>query len=418
MQPNLTRSMTQRTPTEQRSAATDSAFDTLSASIDRSRKRHLSVGLLRGDLVQDRLLVQESSASPLLKKSKPSPTRPVTPPAENMAMTMAEFREYMDKNTNKNISSIEKRMDSVDGKLTTLSDNVSRIDRSVAENTTKLDEHEAIIKANQRSIANLKSELENGRSAFPPLAAPSQGSLLADARATDASVPTVSDRRAFALARRSVRLWPVPGRTSQELWDAAGIFLGTRLGMEGKLDKSMIDSISRPPSPSGPGVTDEALVAFSDAAARDLVIGAASKLSTFIDAQGKATAGMRIEVPPFLEADFKLLFKYGRTLRFRHGPGTRRHVKFDDLHFSLFLNAKLPGDEHWSRVPLEVARRGLRSREAATNGELEMRFDINGPQVGAGRPRATSLGDPPGRSAPPAATGSIWTRRAGSVSSS
>ena len=42
----------------------------LERSIERSRKRHLSEGLLRGDQALDRLRLQESSASPLLKKTR------------------------------------------------------------------------------------------------------------------------------------------------------------------------------------------------------------------------------------------------------------------------------------------------------------------------------------------------------------
>ena len=50
--------------------AGEANFRELSDSIDRSRKRHLEPGLLRGDQALDRLRTQEASASPVLKKPK------------------------------------------------------------------------------------------------------------------------------------------------------------------------------------------------------------------------------------------------------------------------------------------------------------------------------------------------------------
>ena len=400
----------------------DQEFALLSRSIDRSRKRHLSEGLLRGDLVLDRLAVQESSASPLLKKSRPSPSTTPTKPGTDgkMAMTMADFREYMDSHTNKNITAIDKRIDSVDGKLGNLTTSVALLDGKVEANTAKLEAHDAIIKANQTTIDQIRREYTAAKgSHFPPLA-PSRLALPVLPEAghdNGARVCSPAELTAFSLARRSIRLWPVKGTGRDELWRNAGIFLGTNLEMEGKIDEKEISSISRAVLASGPGVTDEVVVVFATPAARDLVMGSASKLAGFIDGQGRATAGMRIEVPKHLEADFRCLFRFGQTLRARHGPGTRRHVKFDDTLKSLFLNIKLPTDERWSRVPIEIARRSMKQREATNYEELERRLDVNGTPLMPPRARSTSLGDPPGRAPTPA--GSAWTsRRSGSVSSS
>ena len=203
------------------------------------------------------------------------------------------------------------------------------------------------------------------------------------------------------------------GNTPEEIFNAAGIFLGTNLGLEGVIDKSVIDDISRAAEPSGPGARDEVLVRFRDSASRDRVMGCAAKLAPFIDAEGKPTAGLRIEVPLHLRPTFKLLFRYGQTLRTRHGPGTRRHVKFDDHLRSLYLNVKLPGDENWSRVSAEVARRGLATKDVASNAALERRLDIGGPPCN--RVRAASVAEPPvaGNQR------SAWsTRRTASLSSS
>ena len=57
----------------------DQGFEDLVNSIDRSRKRHLDEGLLRGDQALDRLRAQEASASPALKKTRASPHTPQEP---------------------------------------------------------------------------------------------------------------------------------------------------------------------------------------------------------------------------------------------------------------------------------------------------------------------------------------------------
>lgn len=187
------------------------------------------------------------------------------------------------------------------------------------------------------------------------------------------------------------------------------------------ITEAMIVDVSRPDVPSGPGTNQEALVRFKLTSDRDTVMGSSAKLAGFSDNQGKPTAGIRLKVPPRLRTAFRVLFRYGQALRRRHGQGMRRHIKFDDTERNLFLNVKLPGDEKWSRVSLEVARRGLRARDLASDGDLERRLDIGGPLADGDRPRAMSLstdnGNPPAaRQSGPTPSGSSWTgRRSGSL---
>ena len=161
------------------------------------------------------------------------------------------------------------------------------------------------------------------------------------------------------------------------------------------------------------GGRSEVLVRFKDTVTRDLVMGAAAKLANFMDTEGRATAGMRMEVPVRLQQSFRVLFKYGQNLRARNGIGTRRHVKFCDIGRTLYLNVKLPRDERWSRVSLDVAMRGMRARETLDDGQLERRMDITGPLSTQQRPRAISTLGPP-----PPTQASAWTRRSGGSTSS
>ena len=345
-------------------------------TIDRSRKRLLSPGILRGDQAVDRLREQEAGASPLLKKSRPSPT-PSPDPNPKMAMTLAEFKAYMDETTNK-------KLDSQGEVLNSLKTTVQKVDAKVETNTRNLRESSTIIKKNQEAIELLKTEVRaiKEKEATPPAwPAPRESS-------------NDEEERAYLTARRSLRIWPVGGNTVRELWTATGDFMRQKLGLEHMLRDSMIQGITRADVPSGPGVKEEVIVVFKAETDRDAVLGAVGKLAGCVDVTGKPTAGVRIEVPAHLRTTFRSLFKYGQALRVRHGAGTRRHVKFDDNMRTLFLNAKLPGDSTWSRISIDVARRGLRAREELTNSEVEQRFDITGPA----RERSASLADfPPDR---------------------
>ena len=410
----------------------------LTRTIDRSRKRHLSIGLLRGDLVQDRLALQESTASPLLKKAKsggqsgeagaspasspepyfsptgtePGPRRISTAgnPAAGteMAMTMAEFRAYMDDNTNKSLANANKRLDKVDGNLSSVKATVSQIDNTVRENSKRLDEQMIDIRANKQDILAIKDEIDQIKKGQPKPRVTTP--VTSDTR------PTATEEENFRKARRSLRLWPIAGRNTDELWTNTGLFLGTKLGMKGKLDQTSIDSVSRVTVPSGPGVVDEALVVFVDNRVRDLVMGAAALLAPCVTADGKPTAGLRIEVPAHLQRNFRILFRFGQTLRSRHGAGTRRHVKFDDLDGTLYLNVRLPGDEAWSKVSVDMARRGIRAREVLSSEALERRLDITGPLQERVRAASASAPNPPANRDFEGA--SAWTARRSESTSS
>ena len=392
----------QRTPP--RSSESESQFDreleALCDTIDHSRKRNLSPGLLRRDLAVDRLKSQEESASPLLKKKKEC--APNTPIKANMAMTMAEFKAYMDANTNK-------RLDSVDGNMKDLSSKFDRIEKTVDQNSRKLSAHDEAIAA----IRDDLSKLKDGRPKAPsPLHDRTQCSP-----GTTPHQLSPDDLRDYLRARRSLRLWPIIGSTRDLLWKAVGEFLFNNLKLDGRIQNPMIEEVTKVVLPSGPRVRDEVLVTFSTDEVRDMVLGQVSNLSPYVDDDRRATAGVRMEVPKRLTQEFRVLFKYGQNLRARHGDGTRRHVKFDDENKSLFLNVKLPGDDSWSKVSPAVARRGLRARQALTDGELERRLDITGPLQPISRPRASSSADQP-MLAPPTLAAPWNARRSESISMS
>ena len=357
-------------------SVTTSPLDPLEHSVRRSRKRFLSPGVLRGEQVTDRLRIQEVSASPCLKKQKEAPA---------MALTAEEFRASMREMKD----DVAKRFDSLEGK-------VQSVSTKVEANATKIDRHETLITDGQKRIEDMRREIDAIKHQPPQFGGP---------RNSDRSPPEPHE---YGRARKSLRIWPVVGNTAEEVWRATGDFLHCLLRLP-EIGENQIQTLTRPDFPSGFGIKDEIIVLFKTASTRDTVISASSKLSDRIDNSGRPTAGIRIEVPHCLKDDFNLLNKFGQRLKARHGPGTRRHVKFDDSNRSLFLNMKLPGDDRWSRVDVDLARRSMAQRERIDSQDLEARMDLMGNVPS--RPASTSA-------APPSRPLSSWTgRRTESMSS-
>ena len=370
----------------------DRELQEIIGSLERSRKRNLSDGLLRGDQARDRLSLQEAGASPLLKRTR---EREITPPPGNMAMSMADFRVYMDENTNKTLKNLQTSL--------------TQIDDAVKGNSARLDRQEATIRLNQAGVSELREEVRRLKDRPQEMSTPK----IPRSRPNPTPPSGLTDEglAEYTRARNSLRLWPIRGDSKEEIWRATQTFLTTNLRLGNSISENMIEDIVAARIPSGPGVDREAIITFKDARTRDLVMGSASKLAEYIDSNGKPTAGMRMEIPSFLQQEFRVLFRYGQTLRTRHGVGTRRHVKFDEMEKSLYLNVRLPRDDRWSLVSLEMAKRGLRTKELIDGDRLEQRLDIGGPIQD--KPRSMSLGDNAGQ--PPGSSG--WTgRRAESVS--
>ena len=383
----------------------DRDLDDLCRTLENSRKRHLPTGLLRGDQAHDRLKAQEATASPILKKSRLSPVLPSQEGSPAMALTMADFEAYMEKNTNR-------RFDSLDSNITTIHKELGSVRKAVSENSAKIDKHQEIIEANQANIAELRSEVLNMKSAPPPSRWPAAPGGPTPVR-SPASPPLPVRDPEYDAARRSLRLWPICGSSVAEMSRGVIDFVTQKLQVP-DVGRDDLESVQSAKIRSGPRVKDEVLVKFREVEVRDKVLGAAAKLAPFMDDNGMATAGMRLEVPSRLQQDFRVLYKYGQSLRARHGIGTRRHIKFDDPTRSLFLNVKLPGDVSWSKVSTVLARRGIRARQIQTDDEIERRLDITGPQSLNDRPRAASLSSAPER---PMETSSWPPRRSESVSS-
>ena len=124
-------------------------------------------------------------------------------------------------------------------------------------------------------------------------------------------------------------------------------------------------------------IKNEVAVVFLDKHVRDVVASHGKNLSSYTDSNGLPTAGMRLEYPSYLGRIFRDLDWYGREMRRRHGPGTKRNIKFQDDENTMYIDVCLPAGDHWHRIPHEEAKK-YRDKIMAERAK-EARLSLEGP---------------------------------------
>ena len=268
------------------------------------------------------------------------------------------------------------------------------LSQRVDVNASKIESNSADITKNAREITSQGKDIERLASKIRDLEE-SAGARVPDPHRRASLGPD------YLWARRSLRLWPIQGRTDEEMWEAVGDFIHDTLRVpESDISQGDIAEVVRVLEDAVPGsVVDEVVVTFQDKKARDTIMGHAVNLASHVGHDGKPTAGIRLEIPSGLMDTFRLLSRFGTRLRARHGEGTKRHIKFDDYTGSLFSNIKLPGDESWTRVTPDMARQDLEASLKEENTFHQRRMAaklVPGPRERLGRPPLL----PPSRSRP------------------
>ena len=247
------------------------------------------------------------------------------------------------------LSKMDQKMDLLTTGMMSISAKVEEHGKKLSENAELITAQAAKIQGNSENITEIFRRLDQLSAAGAP-----REVAVEPARAAICS-------REYTRARRSLRLWPIRAASEMELWGGVGDFLQDNLGLsDDQVRQEDIKAISRVDDPVAAGVVNsEVLVVFSSAEKRDTVMMNANKLAGMVDAAGSPVAGIRLEVPQELVPTFRLLSRFGARLRARHGEGTKRHIKFDDFNASLYAVVKLPGDQQWTRVSPDTARKDL-----------------------------------------------------------
>ena len=342
----------------------------------------------------------EVTVPPATNGKKQGPTPAASSSAAVDAQTVDFFLKAMKKNTDEIIQSFTAHMNVVSKK--------------VEENSLAISDNRAAIARNSGAVSSQGEEL---------------GRLEARVRileqGTGKTTRAIATRRAelseeYLVARRSLRIWPIPGSSADDLWAAVERFLRDSLSVpEQDLNLEDIEDVRRVSDAVAPDtVHDEVVVVFFDRRKRDLAIVSSTNLAGRVDRSGRPTAGTRLEIPPELRDTFRLLSRFGTRLRARHGEGTKRHVKFDDYEGTLYTNIKLPGDQSWTKVTADMARDDLEASLREENAVCKKRMatkliPIPGPRERLSRQSAGASGEPPrtARGPPPHALGTSSGQR-------
>lgn len=221
----------------------------------------------------------------------------------------------------------------------------------------QLDQMMNQIKSNSSALRSLERKVDNTNESNERRFRQLEDRIQSGGGGSSAAALTDSKKAAFDKARRSMRVWPIQGEDQDAMNAAFRDFAVDALMIPDTVVRNArITDLIRVRSSPVNNVYMEILVTFSDAGERDYYFSKAKNRASFRDPSGNPTAGVRIDVPPFLLPTFKLLSNHGYEIRSVHGRDTKRYVKFDDENLSLFLEVRLPNQTKWTRIKPDQAR--------------------------------------------------------------
>ena len=235
----------------------------------------------------------------------------------------------------------------------------------------QVEKNSAAIQEMQKTIERIEAKNE----------LPRQASSLSDGRIAAGGSSSLADKYSFA--RRSLRLWPVPGGSDTEVRREALRFIHSKLLVpETACSDSKVVRVrrTRQPRRKNANVNNEVLITFDDRLTRDDVASHGRNLAGYVNDRGVATAGMRMNYPDHLSEDFRVLEWYGAEMRRMHKEGTKRNIKFNDDVSGLCVDVKLPTDEEWYRVTPEMARDLKKKRAAGEHDRIRRTLENPGQQ--------------------------------------
>ena len=176
----------------------------------------------------------------------------------------------------------------------------------------------------------------------------------------------------YWLARRTLRLWPIPG--DDDLETAVVSFLERKLMCPPARVLEEDIEVKRVYTPPESTAQHQVLVTFATIALRDEVKSMAKNL------RGQdRSIGVQIEPPDHLRSHFQAFQRLAFQLK-RKNPLLRRNVKFYDTELSLIMDVKVNPESDWKSILYEQAREILKKTRARTESfsleELESMADV------------------------------------------
>ena len=269
----------------------------------------------RTPVLPSRSVVDDERAPPIV------PEEPVFnyPPSQREEVDLASMIRGME-------TRLGSKMDRVEGKVISLE---RRMDKGDDEFESK--------------VRKIIADTQAGKPASTPATGvdPMIAATFSHDPAASAPTSSRSDRQElqFYEHRRSLRMWPVPGK---DLKAGVKTFLTKDLGLDNDFFEGIGDYRARRYRDPRSKAQHEVVVTYENREVADAIRAKASNLA----GRGNA-AGIRLHVPGHLLTNFKVLENLGYQMRAVDGS-VRRVIKFDDQNLDLMMDVKIK--DRWRRV--------------------------------------------------------------------
>lgn len=181
---------------------------------------------------------------------------------------------------------------------------------------------------------------------------------------------SASDRESYLKCRRSVRIWPVPPSETTTQAECRWFMRETLAIPREVIEGLLFEHVERVEQSRRSKIQHEVLIRFPTSQQRDIVQSYAVNL-----AKSDGKAGLRMEIPQYLEGVFKMMMEHSAFLSRNTPGGVKRSVKFDDIEMNLLIDIKLPQSEKWHRFSHHEIRDAVKNRQAIAKKKMPVSSD-------------------------------------------
>ena len=247
---------------------------------------------------------------------------------------------------------------------TRMSDQTKTIMDSLNVTNTRSLKNEEDISQIKGAISRIENSLSQNGSSYAGAVLMSRQALAVPTQPVPpAKLP--AEMESFRLSRRSLRIWPIEGENEKEMTEALTAFCCQALGA--RISELGLETVKRVKSAPRGVAYLEVLATFADNYTRDEILMRGPMLMQYRDKDNKPTAGIRLDIPAHLMGSFKTLESFGYSLKKKHGTAFRKHIKFDDMDFCLYIQVGIKREDtemEWTNYSAAEAKAGLKTLQA------------------------------------------------------
>ena len=266
------------------------------------------------------------------------------------------------------LDALEEKVDATDDRL---KETLARIEATEERVLARVEEQVKEMVREQLKAAGFDSQLSAGDlSTLPPSNASSSKQSYAAAASRPADQTGLSKEQRqenkFWECRRSLRLWPIQDANTEGLKD----FLKNRLLLDDSFIEEDMGAVTIKRNVEKPKNKDEVCVIFESKQVRDKIKAQGPSLANY-----REEAGMRLQIPDYLQKDFKTLMALAYDMK-KSNKELRRNVKFNEESLGLYIDIQTKREGEWRRIRPQQAAKAFQTRKAGKiDGPTEMDDD-------------------------------------------